>query len=42
LEQKEAAWKGEILLPFFKVDRIKKVLEENYSKMTNEEKERDI
>jgi 5'-3' exonuclease len=26
LEQKDAAWKGEVLLPFFKIERIREIL----------------
>jgi 5'-3' exonuclease len=41
LEQKEAAWKGEVLLPFFKIERIRDLLKANYNLLTDEEKERD-
>jgi 5'-3' exoribonuclease 2 len=42
LEQKEAAWKGEVLLPFFKIERIREILMANYDRLTEEEKERDM
>jgi 5'-3' exonuclease len=40
LEQKEAAWKGEVLLPFFNMNRIREKLTKLMDKMTEEERER--